>query len=80
MNHHVISPEEYRALIDARDTAIRDLAHHARGAGRWQGIAGGLEIERDRLAAALRLIRDAGGIMTREAMRDEARRALDGMR
>ena len=36
--------------------------------------------ERDRLAAALRLIRDAGGIMTRDAMRDEARRALEGMR
>lgn len=51
MNHHVISPEEYRALIDARDAAIRAVAHWSREAGRWRGIAEGLEIERDRLRA-----------------------------
>jgi hypothetical protein len=41
----------YGAAIAARDAAIRDLAHWSREAGRWQGIAEGLEIERDRLRA-----------------------------
>ena len=44
----------------------------------WAEMAAGAMAERDRLAAALRLIRDAGGVMTRAAMRDGARRRAGG--